>query len=157
MSSELIAGTLDARQAADRQWDVLVIGGGPSGAIAARECARSGASVLLVDRNCFPRRKVCGCCLNGAALRVLEQLGLGQLPHQCGAIEIRQFKLASRSRFATVPISSGVSLSRERLDTELIAAAIGSGAETFSTKSHSPESLSSTSDSTISFPICSMS
>ena len=129
MNSEMIAGTLDARQAADRQWDVLVIGGGPSGAIAARECARSGASVLLVDRSRFPRRKVCGCCLNGAALGVLEQLGLGQLPNHCGAVEINYFKLASRRRFATVPISSGVSLSRERLDAELIAAAVGSGAD----------------------------
>ena len=35
----------------ERRIDILVIGGGPAGAAAARKAARSGASVLLVDEN----------------------------------------------------------------------------------------------------------
>ncbi|HEY1562931.1 MAG TPA: FAD-dependent oxidoreductase [Caulobacteraceae bacterium] len=35
----------------ERRVDILVIGGGPAGAAAARKAARSGASVLLVDEN----------------------------------------------------------------------------------------------------------
>ncbi|HEY1448203.1 MAG TPA: FAD-dependent oxidoreductase, partial [Caulobacteraceae bacterium] len=35
----------------ERRVDILVVGGGPAGAAAARKAARSGASVLLVDEN----------------------------------------------------------------------------------------------------------
>ena len=42
--------TTNLNAAASVVWDVLVIGAGPAGAMAAREVARQGASVLLVDR-----------------------------------------------------------------------------------------------------------
>ena len=63
-----VPATITAAAAAGRVWDVLVIGAGPAGAVAAREVARRGARVLLADRSAFPRGKVCGCCLNGSAL-----------------------------------------------------------------------------------------
>ena len=122
----LATTNLDA--AARIVWDVLVIGAGPAGAMAAREAARRGASVLLVDRVRFPRTKVCGCCLNGAALGILRDTGLGELPQQCGAPALSAFHLACRGRSATVPLTEGVSLSRDRLDVELIKAAIMEGA-----------------------------
>ena len=122
----LATTNLDA--AARIVWDVLVIGAGPAGAMAAREAARRGASVLLVDRVRFPRTKVCGCCLNGAALGILRDTGLGELPQQCGAPALSAFHLACRGRSATVPLTEGVSLSRDRLDVELIKAAITEGA-----------------------------
>ena len=56
-------------------FDALVIGAGPAGAVAARELARRGASVLLVDKSRFPRPKVCGCCVNGAAVGTLKRHG----------------------------------------------------------------------------------
>ena len=61
-------------------WEAVVIGAGPAGAVAARELAHQGLSVLLVDKARFPRRKVCGGCLNAAVLMLLEQIGLGDLP-----------------------------------------------------------------------------
>ena len=42
--------------------DVLVVGAGPAGATAARELAVRGVATLLVDREAFPRRKVCAGC-----------------------------------------------------------------------------------------------
>ena len=69
-------------------WDALVIGAGPAGSVAARELARRGCRVLLVDKATFPRPKVCGCCVNGAAIRALERLGLGHVLD--GAIAARQ-------------------------------------------------------------------
>ncbi len=40
--------------------DVIVVGAGPAGSTAARECASRGLSVLLLDRAEFPRDKPCG-------------------------------------------------------------------------------------------------
>ena len=55
-----------------RTWDVVVIGGGVAGGLAALDCARRGLSVLVVEKRAFPRWKVCGCCFNAQAQGVLE-------------------------------------------------------------------------------------
>jgi geranylgeranyl reductase family protein len=41
-------------------YDVIVVGAGPAGSTAARECALLGSSVLLLDKAEFPRDKPCG-------------------------------------------------------------------------------------------------
>lgn len=51
--------------------DVIVVGSGPGGAIAAATLAQAGKSVLLVDRASFPRDKVCG---DGMPHHVMEML-----------------------------------------------------------------------------------
>lgn len=66
-------------------WDVIVVGAGPAGALAARQLATQQLKVLLVEKQAFPRWKVCGSCLNGHALKSLESAGLGDLPAQLGA------------------------------------------------------------------------
>jgi flavin-dependent dehydrogenase len=124
---ESVQATTTLRAAAEVAWDVLVVGGGPAGAIAAHGLARRGVRVGLLDRMRFPRGKVCGCCLNGAALSVLDQCGLTQLPGACGAVKLREFILSGGGRSASVALRHGVSLSRERFDAELIKAAIGQG------------------------------
>ena len=51
--------------------DVIVVGAGPAGAMAATLLAREGVRVRLFDRARFPRPKLCGDTLNPGALRVL--------------------------------------------------------------------------------------
>jgi geranylgeranyl reductase family protein len=51
--------------------DVAVVGAGPAGSTAARELARAGARVCLVDRARFPRPKACGGALSPRVLRHL--------------------------------------------------------------------------------------
>src|SRR5438132_14182323 len=94
-ASMSIAPTLELKQAGDRCWDVVVIGAGPAGAMAARQLARMGKSVLLVDKAYFPRWKVCGCCLNAGALATLRAAGLGKLATQCGAGAIQNVLLSA--------------------------------------------------------------
>ena len=56
--------------------------------------------MLLVEKKRFPRWKVCGACLNGQALAVLESTGLGALVAGLGAIELKQFQARYRGRTA---------------------------------------------------------
>lgn len=55
--------------------DVLIIGGGPAGAVASRELARAGLRTLLVD-DTPPGRPKIGESLLAAALPILRHLGL---------------------------------------------------------------------------------
>jgi geranylgeranyl reductase family protein len=61
---------------ADEIFDVIIAGGGPAGAACASFCAQSRLRVLVLERENFPREKVCGDCLNPNCWPVLERLGL---------------------------------------------------------------------------------
>lgn len=56
--------------------DVIVVGAGPAGAAVAAHLARDGWSVLLLDRQRFPRDKVCGDFVGPVALLELQALGI---------------------------------------------------------------------------------
>jgi flavin-dependent dehydrogenase len=110
-------------------WDVLVIGAGPAGAMAAREAARRGARVLLVDQAPFPRPKVCGGCVNGAALDLLKTVGLSHLAARCGAQPLGAMRVAAGSSQAVVALPGHAALSRELFDAALVEEAIRTGAQ----------------------------
>jgi len=59
------------------RFDVAIVGAGPAGAAAAILLARAGWSVALVERQAFPRRKVCGECVAASNLALLDALGIG--------------------------------------------------------------------------------
>lgn len=58
------------------QTDVLVVGAGPAGCMAAVELTGRGTDVLVVDRFLFPREKICGDGLLEESLRILGGIGL---------------------------------------------------------------------------------
>ena len=55
-------------------FDVAIIGGGPAGSSCAAFCARAGLHTLVLERERFPREKVCGDCINPSCWPVLERL-----------------------------------------------------------------------------------
>ena len=57
-------------------FDLIVVGGGPAGAAATLYAHRHGLRTLLVDKESFPRDKICGDALSGKSMSVLDELGL---------------------------------------------------------------------------------
>ncbi len=72
------ADVLDSADApiTSRRADVLVVGGGPSGASCAYWLASAGHDVVLVERKSFPREKTCGDGLTPRSVKQLEDMGL---------------------------------------------------------------------------------
>lgn len=125
----VISPTLKLESAARQTWDVLVVGAGPAGALAARQLAGDGLQVLLVDRKSFPRSKVCGGCVNACAMSILRQVGLEVAILRLGGIPTTGFSLWQGFRHVTLPVSGGVAISRRSFDAALVEAAISAGAQ----------------------------
>ncbi|MCT0208057.1 NAD(P)/FAD-dependent oxidoreductase [Synechococcus sp. CS-1332] len=109
------------------EWDVIVLGAGPAGALAAHQLARQRLRVLLVDKRAFPRWKVCGSCLNGVALRALEEAGLGGLVDRLGGVPLVRLRLGLQGHQTELELPLGRSLSRGCLDLALCEAAVAEG------------------------------
>ena len=124
--AEPLSTELDA--AGMRRVEAVVIGAGPAGAAAARELARHGAQVLLVDQAPFPRSKVCGGCVGRGALHELEALGLGDLPRRLGAVPLDTFEVRAHGRRLRLPLPGGVAISRDVFDAALVEEAQRAGA-----------------------------
>ena len=60
----------------DKRFDVLVVGAGPAGSVAALVLARGGARVAVVDKARFPRDKACGDLVGPRGVQVLSDLAI---------------------------------------------------------------------------------
>ncbi|MEI6617188.1 MAG: FAD-dependent oxidoreductase, partial [Cyanobium sp. ELA507] len=109
-------------------WDVIVVGAGPAGALAAHQLASRHLRVLLVEKRAFPRWKVCGSCLNGVALRALEDAGLGHLVDDLGGVPLARLRIGLQGHQVDLALPLGRSLSRGCLDLALSEAAVAAGA-----------------------------
>lgn len=117
--------------------DVLVLGGGPAGAATALLAARAGVRVAVVERERFPRRKVCGEFLSAEGCAVLGRLGLRAAVEARGAHPIERFRLTDprgRAIESTLPDlgedgRAALGISRATLDDLLLRAAAGAGAD----------------------------
>ncbi|KZR85344.1 putative oxidoreductase [Synechococcus sp. MIT S9509] len=111
-----------------RSWDVVVIGAGVAGGLAAYDCARRGLTVLLVEKRSFPRWKVCGCCFNANALAALTAVGLPDLIGDQGGVALDQVRLGWNGSSLNLGLPGGLALSRESFDQALVHAAEAAGA-----------------------------
>ena len=115
--------------------DALVIGGGPSGATAARLLARAGWSVVMVEKTPFPRRKVCGEFISGTSLPILSDGVIENAFLTCAGPEVRRVGLFAGKTVLSSPMPSigragwGRALGREKLDAILLEAATSAGAD----------------------------
>ena len=117
-------------------FDAVVIGAGPAGATAAILLARAGWSVALIEKQPFPRRKVCGECLAASNLPLLDALGIGAAFNALAGPDLRKLALlrGRDSVVADLPAGAnpaqrwGRALGRETLDTLLLEQAGSAGA-----------------------------
>jgi flavin-dependent dehydrogenase len=106
-------------------YDVIVIGAGPGGCMAAKVLSGAGFKVLLVEREKLPREKPCGGFVPPEAVALIEEY-FGPLPEDCLAVPgtVRGARLISEGGGAyDLPFSGpGRSVLRSRLDAWLAAA-----------------------------------
>ena len=57
-------------------YDVVIVGGGPSGSACAYWLAQAGWSVCLIEKKHFPREKTCGDGLTPRSVYQLSEMGL---------------------------------------------------------------------------------
>ena len=102
-------------------YDLVIAGGGPSGASAARRAAKNGLKTLLLEKETLPRHKPCGGALSEHALSCLdfpipceiseeEIYGVRVSYNGRSIIERKEYRLAvtvTRSRFDLLPRSKG--------------------------------------------------
>jgi geranylgeranyl reductase family protein len=69
-------GVKDFAHASKDPYDVVVIGGGPSGSSCAYWLSNAGYRVALVEKKTFPREKTCGDGLTPRAVHQLDNMGL---------------------------------------------------------------------------------
>jgi geranylgeranyl reductase family protein len=110
--------------------DVVVVGGGPAGALAAITLAGRGIRALLLDRGRFPRDKPCGGGIRFGVFARFPELS-GYLRSTVAIHEIRKVVMESPSGDRVVAVLEDplyVTLRRTELDAALLARARESGA-----------------------------
>lgn len=58
------------------EYDIIIVGAGPSGSTAALYAKKHGLKTLLLDKQKFPRDKICGDALSGKSVGILRDLEL---------------------------------------------------------------------------------
>ena len=113
-------------------FDVAIVGGGPAGSACAAFCAEAGLRVVLLERERFPREKVCGDCLNPSCWPVLQRLNVAErvrtLPH--GTLERVEFiAIGGRTIGVDLPEGAEIAVKRSLFDELLLTRARELGAE----------------------------
>jgi len=114
--------------------EVIVVGAGPAGSVAATVLAQAGRDVLLLDRTGFPRDKACGDAIAWGAVQLMLDLGMGEAVRAAGFYPIDAMRIISPGGavFETaLPTHEGLTsciVQRETFDTLLWTHACQSGA-----------------------------
>lgn len=100
----------------NKNYEIVVIGGGLAGLCNAIHLSKFGKKVLLIEKNEYPKHKVCGEYISNEVFPYLQFLNIN--PFDYGAVKIDNFKLStteSKMITAKLPLG-GFGISRYKLD-----------------------------------------
>jgi len=114
-------------------FDVAIVVGGPAGSSCAAFCAAAGLRTLVVEREKFPREKVCGDCLNPACWPILRRLELAERVRSSPHGKLRRVEfIGIGGRRVSVELPAGddaeIAIKRSRFDQLLLDRAREAGA-----------------------------
>lgn len=110
------------------EYDLVIAGAGPAGSACAITAARFGARVLLLEKDCFPRQKVCGEFVSSESLELLQGLLREKQFHSYPTIGSSRIFLDNK--ILTLPVSPPAqSIPRFELDAALFFAAKQAGVD----------------------------
>ena len=126
-----------------KNYDVIVAGGGPAGTSTAVHLAMRGARVLLLEREKFPRAKLCGEFISPECLAHFARLGVLDEMKEASGVRVGETKFFARSgRRVSVPsawfgreagggeaAAGALGLSRAEMDQRLLLRARAVGVE----------------------------
>ena len=108
------------------QYDLIVVGAGPAGSACAITAARAGAKVLLLEKDHFPRQKVCGEFVSPESLGLLHGFLEDGRFQSCPQVVSSRIFLDNKT--LVIPVSPAAqSIPRFDLDPALFAAAQNAG------------------------------
>lgn len=110
-------------------FEIIIIGGGLAGLCNAIHLSKFGKKVLLIEKNSYPKHKVCGEYISNEVLPYLEFLNIN--PFDFGAVKIDDFQLSTiKNNLITAKLPlGGFGISRYTLDFELYKKAKENGVE----------------------------
>jgi len=110
-----------------QSFDVIIIGGGLAGLTSAIHLSKNNIDVLLIEKNSYPKHKVCGEYISNEVLPYLKYLGFS--PFDFGAKPISKFELTTHNNKkieAELPLG-GFGMSRHEMDFQLYQLALEQG------------------------------
>lgn len=111
--------------AAESSFDAIVVGGGPGGSAAAGYLAMENKKVLLIEKDIWPRDKICGDAVGGKSLSHVKALGVKETLESTPHFRVTGIKFSSpngKEVRVALPeedvqkLEAGYSLPREQFD-----------------------------------------
>ena len=81
----------------DKHYDIIIVGGGPAGTSAALYAHKMGLKTIILDKNTFPRDKICGDALSGKSVKYMRELGVLDQVANLNGSTIRRITFGSPS------------------------------------------------------------
>jgi len=106
---------------------VIIIGGGLAGLISSIHLAKKGLNVLLIEKNEYPKHKVCGEYISNEVIPYLHYLAFDPFEHGAVKIDRLTFSTASSRTLSTKLPLGGFGISRYCLDEALANKAKSNG------------------------------
>ncbi len=119
-----------------QQFDVIVVGAGPAGSMAAIHLADKGLKVAILEKGTFPRIKTCGDLVTMEGLDLLKDAGLESWMNRCRRVDDLRF-ISPAGDVLDVAVCNKQAearnriIPRETLDSKLAEAAVKRGAQLY--------------------------